>query len=84
MKHDPDDLFFLHPLLTFFLLPTFNISFYNLSIVLGRGAEKSKFLVFKEKGRDFPSAPVAKTPRSQCRGPGVRSLVGELDPTCCN
>ena len=26
---------------------------------------------------DFPGGPVAKTPGSQCRGPG-------LDPTCCN
>ena len=25
---------------------------------------------------------MVKTPRSQCRVPGVRSLVGELDPTC--
>ena len=33
---------------------------------------------------DFPGGPVAKTPCSQCRGPGVQSLVKELDPMCCN
>ena len=36
----------------------------------------------KPKTRDFPGGPVARTPRSQCRGPGVQSLVRELDPTC--
>ena len=25
---------------------------------------------------------MAKTPSSQCRGPGVQSLVRELDPMC--
>ena len=30
---------------------------------------------------DFPGGSVAKTLCSKCR---VRSLVGELDPTCCN
>ena len=33
---------------------------------------------------DFPGGPVAKTLSSQCRGPGVRFLVRELDPTCHN
>ena len=33
---------------------------------------------------DFPGSPVPKTPHSKCRGPGIQSLVGELDPTCCN
>ena len=40
-----------------------------------------------EKGRkswDFPGGLLDKTQRSQCRGPEVRSLVRELDPTCCN
>jgi len=31
---------------------------------------------------DFPGGPAAKTPRSQCRGTWVQSLVRELDPTC--
>ena len=39
------------------------------------------------KAGDLPGGPVGKTPRSQCRagwgrGAWVRSLVGELDPTC--
>ena len=38
----------------------------------------------KEKDRDFPGGPVAKTLHSQCRGPGVRALVRELESTCCN
>ena len=32
--------------------------------------------------QDFPGGPVAKTPSCQCGGPGVRSLVRELDTTC--
>ena len=32
--------------------------------------------------KDFPGAPVAKTPCFQCRGPEILSLVKELDPTC--
>ena len=31
--------------------------------------------------RDFTGGPVAKTPHSQCRGPGPQSLGGELDPS---
>ena len=31
-----------------------------------------------KKLKDVPGGPVAKTPRSQCRGPRVRSLVREL------
>ena len=38
--------------------------------------------VFKEKSRDFPGGPLAKTPCSRCRGPQVPSLVRELDPAC--
>ena len=38
----------------------------------------------KKGSRDFPGDPVTKTPCFQCMGPGVRSLVRELDPTCCN
>ena len=29
--------------------------------------------------KDFPGGPVAKTPCSQCRGPGIQSLVRELE-----
>ena len=32
--------------------------------------------------RGLPGGPVGKTPCSQWRGPGVRSLVRELDPAC--
>ena len=39
--------------------------------------------IVKGDFRDFPGGPVAKTARSQCRGPRfVPSLVGELEPTC--
>ena len=37
----------------------------------------------KRTSRDFPGGLVAKTPCFQCNGLGS-SLVGELDPTCCN
>ena len=33
---------------------------------------------------DFPGGPGAKTLCCQCRGPGVQSLVRELDPACHN
>ena len=32
--------------------------------------------------RNFPDGPVANTPNFQCRGPGVPSLVRELDLEC--
>ena len=38
----------------------------------------SLYIKKKKKLKDFPGGPVAKTPRSQCRGPRVRSLVREL------
>ena len=34
--------------------------------------------------RDFLSGPVAKSPSHPKQGAWVQSLVGELDPTCCN
>ena len=37
---------------------------------------------FKSLQGNFPGGPVAKTPGSRCRGPGVQSLVKERDPTC--
>ena len=33
---------------------------------------------------DFPGSPVAKPPLLPMQGAQVRSLVRELDPTCCN
>ena len=44
-------------------------------------AKKLKIII---KNRDFPGGPVAKAPCSQRRGPRVRSLIREVDPTCCN
>jgi len=38
----------------------------------------------KTPSRDFPGGPVIKTPRSQCRVPGIGFLVRKLDPTCCS
>ena len=35
------------------------------------------FLVCRQDPRDLPGGPVAKTSRSQCRGPG-------FNPTCCS
>ena len=34
--------------------------------------------------RDFPGGPMAKTPRSQCRGLGFDPWSGNYDPTRCN
>ena len=39
-------------------------------------------VVLKNRNRDFPGGPVAKTLHFQCRGAGVPSWVAELDPTC--
>ena len=43
------------------------------------------------KPREFPGGPVAKTPHSQCRGPGINPWLGKYmphaatkDPACCN
>ena len=44
----------------------------------------SKIIWYIITSEDFPGGPVAKTPSSQHRGAQVWSLVGELDPTCCN
>ena len=49
-----------------------------LSQMTGKTAVKS----FKVGG--FPGGPVAKALCSKCRGPGVQSLITELDPICCN
>ena len=38
----------------------------------------------KRKYGYFPGGPVVNTPHFQCWGSWVRSLVRELDPTCCN
>ena len=39
--------------------------------------------IIEEQRRDFLGGPVAKTLGLQCRGPGLQSLVRELDPTYC-
>ena len=49
-----------------------------------RTSYTSKVMLKISQARDFPSGPVAKTLSSQCKGPGVRFLVRELDPTCHN
>ena len=38
----------------------------------------------KKENKDFPGGLGVKTLGSQCRGPGVQSLVRELDSTSCN
>ena len=52
--------------------------------ILERALHTGRSMLFKARIRDFPGGPVAKAPCSQCREPGVRSLVREVDPTCCN
>ena len=47
------------------------------------GTAKSSTQSYKNTCQDFPGGPVAKTPSSQCRGPGFDPW-SELDPTCCN
>ena len=46
---------------------------------------KSLFLNMKYKKyhRDFPGAPVVKTPSFHCRGWGLAPWSGNKDPTCC-
>ena len=34
--------------------------------------------------KDFPCGSMAKTLDSQCRGPGIQSLVWEQGPACCD
>ena len=49
----------------------------------GQGSTDNYENVSSERNelKDLPGGPVAETPCSQCRGPRVRSLVRELDPT---
>ena len=54
------------------------------AIISAPGNLLSVYLNYKRQTRDFPGGPVSKAPCSQCRGPGVRSLVRDVDPTCCN
>ena len=42
------------------------------------------YLIFRSRYWDFPGGPVAKTPCLQNWGPGIPSLVGDLDPICHN
>ena len=58
-----------------------NLRLYGQLIYNKRG-NREKIASSINVGRDFPGGPVGKTPCSQCRWPGVQSLVGELDPTC--
>ena len=44
---------------------------------------EARVIVLKWNHRDFPGGPVAKTARSMQRA-WVRSLVRELEPSCCN
>ena len=47
-----------------------------------RAPHEPELAYFKNLGWDFLSGPVAKTGLPM-QGARVRSLVGELDPTCC-
>ena len=38
------------------------------------------YLALKRNERDFPGVPVVKTPRSQCRGPGLDPWSGNWIP----
>ena len=58
----------------------FQVTNFVTSWILVPGEKNLRFKVV----RDLPRGPVAKTLHSQFRGPGVRSLVRELDSTCCN
>ena len=40
--------------------------------------------IFSKTCGDFPGGPVAETLGAQWRGAKIRSLVKELDSTCCN
>ena len=53
-------------------------------LYLDHKREPTKGFSRKPLNRDFPGGLAVKTLRSQCRGPGVRSLVRELDSTCHN
>ena len=53
-------------------------------VVLGSECRHYNLGCSKNQNRDFPGGPVAKTLHLRCRGPGVPSLVGELDPRCCH
>ena len=44
-------------------------------------ANKTLFTKMGAGPMDFPGGLASKTPRPQCWGPQVQSLVGELDPT---
>ena len=44
-------------------------------------ANKTLFTKMEAGPTDSPGGPVGKTPRAQCWGPQVQSLVRELDPT---
>ena len=53
-------------------------------LIYSRDHHNTVIILQLKINRDFPGGPAAKTLHSQCRGPGFKSLVRELDPTCCN
>ena len=56
----------------------------NVDIVTERRRHTPQQSRKKNLLRDFPDGPMAKTPHSQCRGPGVGFLMEEpKGPTCC-
>ena len=69
-----------------FLPPCLSLSFL-VSFYYKHNSWSLKTLMILEasiriKKEELPGGP-AKTPCSQCRGTGIRSLVRELDSTCC-
>jgi len=73
-------------------LQLISISTQKAKIISPNNPSEFLYPIFKMPGqpqnmvfcRDFPGGPVAKPPHSQSKGPGVRTLSRELDPTCCN
>ena len=48
----------------------------ELKSLLMKVKEKSENAGLKLNSRDFPCGPVAKTPGSQCKGPGLNPWLG--------
>ena len=60
--------------------------FFPKKIIIVTSPPKERQISNKDKRLlwDFPGGPVAKTPPLPMQGAWVRSLLRELDPTCCN